>query len=186
MDIRAETIKELNNQNEELMNLNELLKDELNESDATNATLSTQLESFRNRAQDDQKLSTEESLSKEVAFRELEIEFELSKLKLTEWEQITNKERVSVENGNLLINSLTNQLEINKLSLKNTLALNQSQSESIENLHNVLEEFQAGQSLSFSLTLLTHSPRSKRSRITINHCTITSSITIYYYLLTRV
>lgn len=136
---------------EDLGNTVETLKSELIASNEDAEYAHSELETLRVRAFDSQKNTSEEASSREIALRDAQEDLERVRMEREEWEGEAMRERVRREELAGRAGSLEMELSAVK-NERNALRMDRDrEAESAANLHAVLEEFQAGESLYRSL-----------------------------------
>lgn len=149
MDLRAQQIAILQATNEDLNYTVETLRSELITSNEDLDHAQNELEASRHRAFDSQRQTSDEAMARESALRELQEDLESSKMDLEEWKGEAGRERVAREAHAQAHAVLERELLGLKSERDSLRSERDTHAESAANLHNVLEEFQAGKKLSY-------------------------------------
>lgn len=107
----------------------------------------SELEQLRLRAFDSQKTTSEEASERELALREAQEDLERVRMEREEWEGEAMRERVRREEATTRLERVELELGVAKSEREVLREERDREAESAANLHAVLEEFQAGQSV---------------------------------------
>ncbi|KAH9820645.1 hypothetical protein DFH28DRAFT_952819 [Melampsora americana] len=143
LDRREQQISQLQSQNEELHQGLESLKTELIISHEDQDRLRSELNQFRSRTLDSQKLMEDEHYNREELYRECREELELIRNQLEDKKREMILESVQREQAESRVQSLENVISSMSNDVKLLKQDRDMQAESAANLQSVLEEFQA-------------------------------------------
>lgn len=122
------------------------LKSELVQSNDDSDHVHSELEQLRLRAFDSQRQTSDEATSRETALRDAQEDLERVRMEREEWEDEAMRERVRREDLAARVGQLELELAAAKTEREVLREERDREAESAANLHNVLEEFQAGSS----------------------------------------
>ncbi|KAI5477671.1 Golgi matrix protein [Pseudohyphozyma bogoriensis] len=153
LDRREQEINDLQATNEDLNVTIETLKSELIQSHEDADHVHSELEQLRLRAFDSQKATSEEASSREMALRDAQEDLERVRNEREEWESEAMRERVKREELVTRVGQLEMELGTVKTEREVLREDLERETESVNNLHTVLEEFQAAKERELQSTL---------------------------------
>lgn len=145
LDRREQEISDLRAENEDLHLTVDTLKSELVQTNEDADHVHSELEQLRLRAFDSQRQTSDEATSRETALRDAQEDLERVRMEREEWEDEAMRERVRREELTARVGTIELELAAAKTEREVLREERDREAESAANLHNVLEEFQAGQ-----------------------------------------
>ena len=144
LDQRAQRIATLQDANEDLNFTVETLRTELIASNDDLEAAHRELEAARTRAADAQREAQDDSGLRESALRDAQEDLERVRAEREAWEVEAGRERVAREDALQAHQALERELGALRIERDALRSDRDAEAESARNLHNVLEEFQAG------------------------------------------
>ncbi|KAK9898918.1 hypothetical protein P389DRAFT_193931 [Cystobasidium minutum MCA 4210] len=153
LDRKDQQIGSLQAENDDLQATIETLKSELIASNEEGDRLHTQVEQLRLRADDSAKNVLDEVAGREAQLREVTEDLERCRLEREDWENQAMKERVERERLETSLHAVGREFATIKLEKHQLKEERDREAEAAQNLHVVLEEFQAAKDREIRATL---------------------------------
>ena len=153
LDRKDQQLGSLQAENDDLQATIETLKSELIASNEDSERLHTQVEQLRLRADDSAKNVLDEVAGREAQLREVTEDLERCRLEREDWENQAMKERVEREKLETSLHTIEREFATIKLEKHQLKEERDREAEAAQNLHVVLEEFQAAKDREIRATL---------------------------------